>query len=359
MLSLCVMRFDRHIWMAVLLAFLVFVSCVKTGGEGALESPLVIDADIAASASSKAIITGTAFQEGHTIGLFVYHSETADVNNPDEMSKFSLYGARYRNIRAAYNTKDAANPWRFRLEGATTLFENIYLLNPTVATFEKGLAVVAYAPWIEGIPSIKEIPFTLGGKSEEMTDLMWARQNTHDKSVASDAGVNYKIVPDGNAKNVKLTFRHALARLDIGFRCQNEGSVITLSSIKLKKKDGSQTPLLVSGTFNAMDGTISNPAKLSSLQYDYTDKSYTFQSTTDYTYVPMLICPQEYKADGDYILEFQFNWQTVGEDVQTPKYEIKLSDVNGGFKAGEVYTFRFTVDESIHLDNVLVSEEWI
>lgn len=72
------------------------------------------------------------------------------------------------------------------------------------------------------------------------------------------------------------------------------------------------------------------------------------------TEVPVLICPQEYKADGDYILEFKFD-----EQQSTTKYEIKVSDVACGFKPGEVYTFNFTVDDDIRLDGVAISKEWI
>ena len=335
---------------------MMVVSCVKPGTENSPESRLEIEADIAVSAASKAIIEGTAFKTGNTMGIFVYHSETENVQTPSPMSHFELYGSRYKNIRALYSETTPSKPWRFNFESASTPFDDIYLIKPTVTAYETGLSVVAYAPWIANVQSITEIPFYLGGHSEDMVDLMWARQNTHDGSVNPvDAGKNYKIIPDGNAQPVKLTFQHALSLLKVGFRCRYEGSVITVSSIKLKKKDGGTTPLMISGKFNAMTGTLSESVTASYLAYDYTGESYVFQYSEDgYLYVPMLIFPQEYKADGDYILEFQFDGHDLGAE-----YEIRLSDVAGGFKAGNVYTFNFTLDNYIQFDGVHVSTDWV
>lgn len=330
------------------------VSCVKPGKNHVPESRIEVNAEIEQSASSKAVLEGTDFKTGNTIGIFVYHSETENVASPLEMSEFSPYGARYKNIRAVLYD-DKAQKWRYNFENANTSFDDIYLMKPTVEMFAEGLAVVAYAPWVENVSSITEIPFTLGGESDEMADLMWARQNTHDKTVNPiDAGENYKIVPDGNAKPVNFTFQHALSLLRVGFRCGHEGSLMTVTSITLKKKEGGQTPLIGAGLFNAMAGRITDGASWTNIVYDYTDKAYTFQSTSEYMYVPVLICPQEYKADEDYILEFTLN----GQKLDTV-YKIKKDDVNGGFKAGEIYTFNFTVDNYIQFDGVSVSTEWV
>ena len=236
----------------IVLMFLA-ISCVKSGKYDSPESRLEINAEIEQTALSKAILEGTRFKSENTIGIFVYHSETATATSPTPMSNFSLYGDRYRNIRAVYDDKYLR--WKFNFENATTSFDDIYLLKPTVAVFETGLSVVAYAPHIANVQSITEIPFTLGGKSEETKDLMWARQNTYDSSVNPiDPGKNYKIIPDGNVKPVDFTFQHALSLLRIGFRCKNNGSLITLTSITLKKKDGGNTSLPVSVKFNAMTG---------------------------------------------------------------------------------------------------------
>ena len=338
-------------------SILLVVSCVKHGAENLPESRLEITAEIAKATEFKAVFEGTSFNINNTIGLFVYHSETKAATSPEEMSEFSIYGSNYRNVKGVFSDPNSDKPWKFGFESTNdALFDDIYLLRPTAAASEAGLAVVAYAPWIQNVERINSIPFTLGGESEEMVDLLWARQNTHDSSVNNiDPGVNYNIIPDGNVKPVNFTFQHALSMLRIGLRCRCEGSVMTISSIQLKRKEGASTPLYVSGSFNAMTGQITNPVSGPKLEFNYTAKAQTFQySATDYTYVPLLIAPLTYKADGDYILEFKFN-----EQQSESKYEIKLSDVAGGFKPGVVYTFNFTVDNYIQLDGVTMSNEWV
>ena len=327
------------------LGIMLAVSCVKHDKDNTPESKIELVAEIDPSATSKAIFSGTDFVSGNTIGLFVYHSETADENTPATMSKFSIYGDRYRNVYVV-NTGNPFIPWRFRFEDANSYFDDMFLLNPSEVPegCQDGLAVLAYAPYIEDVLSIKEIPFTLGGASENMTDLMWTMP-----------GTNYKVVPDGSQQQVPLVFKHALSMLKIGFKCSNTNSVMKVTGLTIKKKEGGQTMLVQSGKFDATDGSIDNPAGVQSLKYDYTNEQYSFQYSEDqYVYVPVLICPQEYKADGDYILEFKFD-----EQQSITKYEIKVSDVAGGFKPGEVYTFNFTVDDDIRLDGVAVSKEWI
>lgn len=336
----------------------LLLSCVKQGKENSPESRLEINAEIAQSPDTKAILEGENFKTGNSIGIFVYHSETSDVQEPSEMKNFSIYGARYKNIKAVYDERNVSKPWKFNFENTSTPFDDIYLLKPSISVFEEGLAVVAYAPWISNVANIYQIPFTLGGKSEDMVDLLWARQNTNNKQINPiDAGKNYKIIPDGNVQPVNFTFHHALSMLKISFRCRHEGSVMTITSITLRRNDsdGTQTKLPVSGQFNAMTGEVVDQVFGSYITYDYTDKTHSFQySETGYEDVAMLICPQEYLNDDDYILEFKFNGQVLAS-----KYKIKKSDVEGGFRPGEVYNFKFTLDNYIQFDGVEVSTDWI
>ena len=326
-------------------AIALAVSCVKHDKDNTPESRIELVTEIDPSATSKAIFSGTEFESGNTIGLFVYHSETSDANNPATMSKFSLYGERYRNVYAV-NTGNSSMPWRFRFEDANSYFDDMFLLNPSEipAGCQDGLAVLAYAPYIEDVQSIKEIPFVLGGASENMTDLMWALP-----------GTNYKVVPNGSQKQVPLVFKHALSMLKIGFKCSNTNSVMKVTGLTIKKKEGGQTMLVQSGKFDATDGSIDNPAGVQSLKYDYTNEQYSFQYSEDqYVYVPVLICPQEYKADGDYELFFELNGKTLSSS-----YKIKVNDVAGGFQPGVIYTFKFTFDNYIQFDGASVSTEWI
>jgi hypothetical protein len=295
------------------------------------------------------------------MGLFVYHSETKGA--PVQMHEFSLYGTKYGNIMAYFDDDNLSEPSRYRFEGSADYFGDIYLLKPSITVFEEGLAVMAYAPWISNVTSITSVPFGLGGKSKSMTDLMWARQNHFDRTKYADAGVNYKIIPDGTAKEVELTFLHALSLLRIGFRCLYPGSAVTLSSISIRRNDSSETPLYAGGTMNAIDGSLSYGAPVSLLTYDYTDAEppCTFHSTSEYVQVSMLVAPVRYVADGDYILEFCFNGVGLNRDGQPDvlQYRIKYSDLAGGFEPGKIYDFKFTLDNYIQFDGVQISDEWI
>ena len=346
-----------------ILVALFLVSCAKKVAGDGVESRLHFYADIDGSSATRSIFEGTSFKKGSSIGLFVYHSETKDAALPERMENFSLYGAKYGNVMALFDYDNLTEPSRYMFEGTTTSFTDIYLLKPSVPVHEEGLAVLAYAPWVDEVTSITSIPFTLGGLSKSMTDLMWARQNHYDKTKYDDAGANYKIIPNGDMKNVDMTFRHALALLRIGFRCRYPGSLIALSSISIRAGAEADTPLYVDGSMNAMDGSMIYGEEKPLLSYDYTDAepSYVFQSTSDYIYVPMLIAPVEYLDDGDYILEFRFNGVELDSDdpENVLQYPIKLTDVAGGFEAGKIYDFRFTLDNYIQFDGVRISDEWI
>lgn len=339
------------------------VACTKQVTGNDVESRLWLETDICMSAATRSILEGASFPKGSTMGLFIYHSETEDAETPVKMEEYSLYGTKYGNIRALFDYDGLSKPSRYMFEGTSTSFTDIYLLKPSMAVYEEGLAVVAYAPWVYDVGSITSVPFTLGGPSQSMVDLMWARQNHHDKSRYSDAGANYKIIPDGTAKHVKLTFHHALSLLRIGFRCKYAGTVMTLTSVSVRKNTGAVTPLYIDGSMNAMDGTLSYGDQVSLLSYDYTDAepSYVFYSTSDYVEVPMLMAPVEYLADGDYVLEFRFNGVDITSDdpEYVLQYPIKVSDVAGGFEPGKIYEFKFTIDNYIQFDGVRISDQWI
>lgn len=331
----------------IVFAFLA-VSCIKSGRSDVPESILDIDAEVACSIVSDDFCE--RFETGNTIGIFVYHSENP---SPSQMKEFSVYDERYKNVKATFDF--SSESWSYVFENSTTSFNDLNLLKPLSGISDSGLAVVAYSPWIEKVPSITAIPFTLGGNLENVKDLMWARQNTHDTGVNPvDAGANYNIVPDGDVKHVRFTFQHAFAKLMVGFRCADEGNTMTVSSITLRRASEGKTSLPVSGKFNAMTGKIENVARANSLTYEYDPVAYSFGSASDYVYAPMLICPQEYVQDGDYILEFVVNGRKFSS-----AYAIMLADVEGGFKAGAVYTFNFTVGEDMSFDGAEVSTEWI
>ena len=326
-------------------------------------SEVIIDASINTDAPSRAVLSGTEFSHDNTIGLFVYHADY-DANVP--MQNFTLYGNRYGNIHGQYKVTNSTTPyWRYKFENASTTFDNIYLMKPSNKVYrdDKALKICGYAPWIAGVKQITSIPFSVGGNSKEMLDYMWVTQNgTADKIVFPETITKDTKLP------VKMTFNHAMALLKIGFRCEFDdkstgadyvGTTMSVSSITLKRNPEStaadQTPLHVKGTLNALDGTLTYSDGTNGtgvLTYNYTDDtaySFPFKTSGNYMYVPMLICPETYMNDDDYILEFTLNGMPL-----TTSYKIKKSDVAGGFRAGHVYTFKFTFDNTINFKNIKV-----
>lgn len=340
------------------ISFLVLLSyaCTKHGEDNAGGSQLLIDASIQSGDPTRAVLYGNDFLVGNTIGLFVYHAE-----NSTPMQHFTLYGNRYGNIAGKYR---GSNLWQYNFEGASTTFADIYLMMPSevVHREDRALKICAYYPWVQGVTNITSVPFTLGGNVEYMTDVMWTTQNGTDDNV---------VIPNRNTLPVTLTFNHALSLLKIGFRCAHDntvsgtyiGTTMTVSSISIKRADkAGATPLHDGGIMNAITGEMvySDEDATEVLTYDYTGTSpytFAFRPENDYYYVPMLICPEEYLGDGDYILEFTLNGQTLRQT-----YAIKKSDVNGGFLPGHVYTFKFTMDNTINFTGVQVDvdgpEEW-
>ena len=334
----------------ILIFFLALLSaaCTKHGGDNVGGSQLLIDASIQSGDPTRSVLYGNEFQTGNKIGLFVYHAE-----NTTLLEKLTLYGNRYGNIAGRYL---GDNLWQYNFEGASTTFTDIYLMMPSEVVYreDRALEICSYYPWTQGVTSITSVPFTLGGKSEDMADVMWAAQNATDENV---------VIPNRNTLPVTLTFNHALSLLKIGFRCAYDnkvsgtyiGTTMTVSSISIRRADREgATPLHTAGKLNALTGKViySDADAKEVLTYDYTDNnSYTFafRPENDYLYVPMLICPEEYLGDGDYILEFTFNGQTL-----RTRYEIKRDDVRGGFLPGHVYTFKFTMDNTINFTGVQV-----
>lgn len=308
------------------------VSLVTSCERENLPFKLTVDAEIETVAEgTKAVITGNRFSTGNAIGIFVYYDE------------YVPYSQKYMNIRATYSS--ISPNWSYRLAGANSDFsDGIYLRYPDVE-YSGGVHISAYSPWIDGVEDIRSIPFTVGGEYKEIVDLMYAIQNQ---------GISNTIIPDGADKRVELTFKHSMSMLRLGFRCKHDQSKVSVTSVTLEKKDGGSTPLYVSGVFNALTGEFASLVPGGSVTTSYSGQNYAFDNT-GYLYLPFLILPGEYKADGDYILKFKFD----GQDLEAV-YEIKKSDISK-FDPGYSYTFNFTFNNYVQIDGVTVnvSGEWV
>ena len=323
------------------------ISCSKEDYSNIGPTEVHIETHIQETAT-KAVVTGTTLKTGNTIGIFVYLTENED----GTMHMFTPYGDRYKNVRAYYANANP-NRWEYRFEGSTTFFENIFLIEPAITTNTEKITLHSYAPWIDGCTSIENIPVTVGGEYKSIKDIMWAQEN-------STPSNSFK--PTGDDHTVHFTYRHALSLMKIGLKCKHDVSEMKLTSITIKKSDGGSTPLYKSGTMNGVYGTFnsfSETDKTDKVTVDYSKDNYKF--TMDGISAPFLIFPVDnYSSDGDYIIEFTFNNQTIAAS-----YPIKRSDimVNGeaAFKQGCSYTFNFTLDNYMQIDKVSVNidNEWI
>lgn len=338
---------ERKWIVAMLSVVMLLVSCQREFRQ----TKLMVDAEIEPSANAtKAIFTGTNFLQGSTIGIFVYYAE-----NTTPMTQFVPYSEKYVNIQGKYST--SSPNWTFRFTGATTTFDDgLYLMDPDVDVFTDGLAVSAYSPWLENVQSINAVPFTVGGNYSKVVDLMYAEQNSTSE--------NARIIPDGNAKSVKFTFRHAMAMLNIGFKCKHDKTKMAITSVTLEKKNGGATELYSGGVFDAVNGVFndSEMTKGESVTTSYEAQNYSFDNS-NYFYVPFLIVPVEYLTDGDYILKFKFNGQDLAVSYPIKKEDIAVTE--GGatryeFRQGYSYTFNFTFNNFVQIDDVTVnvSDSW-
>ena len=348
--------------LSISLIALCFLACSKQEDAYNGGTEVIIDASINSDVQSRAVLSGTEFVHDNTIGLFVYHADH-DANVP--MQNFTLYGNRYGNIHGQFKVSGTTSAWKYKFENASTTFDNIYLMKPSNKVYrdDRALKICGYAPWIANVKNITSIPFTLGGLSKEIKDYMWVSQNgTSDKIVFPET------ITQDTKLGVKMTFNHAMALLKIGFRCDFDdksegadyvGTTMSVTSVTLKKNSeatwANQTPLHTAGTLDALTGVLSYTDGTDGtgvLTIDYSDDtaySFAYKPSNNYMFVPMLICPETYQNDDDYILEFTLNGMTL-----PTTYKIKKSDVEGGFKAGHVYTFKFTLDNTINFKNVKV-----
>lgn len=330
--------------------FVLLSACAKDD----MSSEIVLNVDVEqAVPDSKAIITGTAFPNSSTIGLYVFYAEAEDPH-----TQLNPYGDRYMNIRAGYSN----GSWEYRFDNtsSTNTFKNIYLIDSKTDDSRLGFTIYSYAPWVSGADDITEIPFVLGGNSKTVTDLMWASQN--------GTSVNARILPNGAPKTVNLSFRHALAMLRFGFRCRYENTQLRATSVTIRKRtlnaDGTQaaavTPLYASGTFNGVNGSFSSLQEVDSqgLTVSYTDDNITVNNS-GYTYLPMLIVPSSCSggyADGDYEVVFKFNDHQL--DFVYPISAPSGSVLDLEFEAGYTYTFNFMIDNHIRFENISISDQW-
>ena len=316
-----------------ILILIALVSCteripVPTVRSG--DSSLIIDASI--SPETKAPVTATTFSDGETMGLFVCKHEDG------EPSEFIEHSKSMNNIRAIWNSNRYNGPgFRFNfMYDMDISFENLAITSTAGCNAD----IYAYAPYRMKEKAAEQFsPRNVKWNFSEQYDLMYAREN--------GAG-NRDLVPDGEPKDVKLHFEHALARIRVGVRCQLEGyysarySRLTLSKVS----DDAGTDLFQQGCFDIVEKTfVSHESPAGSISVS-NGKNF---NASEYQFTDMLIIPTELKGDNELKIILTINGDNLLND-----YIIKTSDVTDedgkvGFRPGYTYTFLFDIDNYIRI----------
>jgi hypothetical protein len=320
------------------------------GERPAMLTEIRINPDIEVPAVTRARVTGTGFPNYYanpvdvrgSYGLFICRHE---YGAPMEFL-VSMAGSSNMRAMAEVTGAPASTSWSYsystRLDNS---FGTVYI-NDEVYTAD----FYAYAPWIGNVVRPDNIAYSFTNQY----DLMYATQN----------GTSNRDIPsDGTTQPVNFTFRHALACLRFELKTKYSGdNNVNLYYARLRKtaQAGTNTNLYSTGTFNAMNGSVSNLTGVTELTHDFTDIGL---NSSTYTAFETLVVPSQDIDDGGMEVQFYTNGNITAETMKFTiardhtKYNDGTNDCYG-FRSGKVYTFRITLDNYLKLDGVTVTEDW-
>lgn len=319
-------------------------------------------------------------------GLFIcdhYTGTYGDGNNP-----YDEYALRYRNIQAY-----RSGGWSYKFFGYTSGFPKLFLSpkdDDRDGVTDENADIFAYAPWMEGLTRLEEIPFCIS----DAVDVMYAEENTHpttnkDIDPATDSRITAAGSDGFQHLEVPLHFRHALALLEFDLRLKNgqynypdpvgNGPTVpyTLNHIRIVRKEGGH-PLYASGTMDAMGcGALSNLVKASGNTLTVSNLAPhpggtvtvgpgTTPSNPARAYILQVPSQtgESYGAgggDGDYTFHFHFSGQEFPVTFTLLKEHLREAGAGEGedvvFKPGYRYTFKFVIDNYIHFEGLTI-DEW-
>lgn len=363
----------RLIQLFLLLPLLWVAGCQKEVSEQRIaetgtvgEKTVKIQATLAEpKAVSKALVLGESFFNGFDYGIFVC----------DHGTPYSRHKQNSWNLKASYQINGDNNEgvWSYQYidnlrEGTLTSnqYENITItdkqdndnLHVTADLF-------AYAPYVpkayKNDPT--RIPFTIARDITKQNDLMYAEENG---DPAKNKGLD-PLTEGDDPLEVSFTFKHALALLafdiqELNNNGDSDASTYMLNSIKVNSvnaETGSTSKLYNGGYFNALDGSFNCAG--------YEAKSITVIQGSGFVISPnnqrlayMVLVPTEIE---DNELEFVFTMNT-GAPMELHHYRLKKADLlhsdgsRAGFKGGYKYTFHFTLDNYLYLNDIEISDSW-
>ena len=336
------MRHFRIMVYAAAVSVAITLSCSREAplNECAAPEERRLDVEATVSPDTRASITGTDFPKDATMGLFICKS-----------GSYLPHTAGMDNMRATRGETS----WSYSLSTNLSISTGVLAITTKA---DCNADVYAYAPWMEGITNLEEIPYDAASQG----DLMYAEEN-------ASATANRDIDPGlDDPYTVRLRFRHALSRIRVGVRLARTGYYDPyMSSLTLRKTSAGteDTRLYSNAVFNAIDGTFEESSLRDTAQlvvnipHNYSYKTNYITSSVNYLYNDLLVIPTEVSNDGD--LELVLG---IEDSPLADTYKIQLDDISNdgetGFKAGCTYTFEFTIDNYLRLvpDSIFISDEW-
>lgn len=330
------------LFLSVMMLLLDGCSDDFTGEPSGRGCKLSVDASIIAHQSKgRSLIYGNDFPAGSTIGLLMgKHS--------DNSQNFEPYGG-YNN----YMMKNDDDQWNYYINGTGSPSSELNIMSNKDMN---NVDVFAYSPWNKDCNSPFRIRFVVNlNYYFGMEDYLYAVENISD--VNKNISTN-----DGSAHTVKLHFRHFFALIRIGIK--NRYSVVgeTAKSGFVNKfglqiiNPDAKTKLYSNGYYSALTGECVEGTSVEQMEHSVFSTPYKFDASS-YTYIDVPVPPTEVEDDA-----LQIYLYINGVKYPTA-YVIKASDVlhtdgTKGLKNGFVYTFNFTYDNYVHLDNVQIQDTW-
>lgn len=275
---------------------------------------------------TRAIITGTEFPGGSSVGLAIYNTSTT---NP--------HRAGYDRIKAIYN----GVTWAYYADGSNT--------SAKLQGYDKfNLDVVGYYPSNDLVTDVTKVPFRVGNTEATNEDYMWAYQ------------------ADQAMGTIPLTFNHLMTCLEFRIRKLYAGPKLTIKSIvySIVGRD-----FVVAGTYDAKTGEIT--ATMTENKFGVVfDK--TIKQSIDYpnlttevascaVMMPELIMTSA-GSDATVSATIDFDNETLINNGGT--YTFKLSEVGDtpgvkGLLAGKKYVVGVDVSNFVKYAGFPVCVDWL
>ena len=363
-----------HIIPVIAVAVLLFAACGKVPAiDAERDIPVYINTEIIEATETKLPTFGLSFPAYNdndlrgSYGIFVCKNRTTDRANAHKTNSYNLQ-AKFDGTQWTYYYVGDLSTGRVSESGN----DHITL---TKRNDNETADLYAYSPYIPNAYSSgpTAIPYSMlyaHYQNLYQYDLMYAVQNSD--TYFGTPGSNANFDPESEDPLLaNFTFRHAFSLLAFKFKLGNDassgaygtGTVYNLTNITVALKDGATTAKLYSaGTFNAITGEFVDNNDVSSISIPQYDR--TISSASSYSTFYIMLVPTDV-ADNELIFTFTVNGKTLQPFSLLASHLIRYTDgthttpvegTEGRMEAGYIYTFYFTLDNYLYLDDFTVGE---